>query len=369
MNIYCASPSSQFLSYKNEIESEVLSVLRGSTYILGEKVKLFEKEFAKYIGTKYSVGVGNGTDAITLALMSCGVGECDEVITVSHTAVATVTAIQRSNATPVLVDVNLNTFTIDVDLVEAAITKRTKAVVAVHLYGQGPELDKLIDICERYSIILIEDVSQAHGAKFSSRRLGSIGHIGCFSCYPTKNLGAIGDAGVITTNSESIYERLNMLREYGWKDRFYSLIPGINSRLDEIQASILLVKLKHLDSDNQRRQEIAGIYTELLRKLPIDTPVVADNCTHVYHQYVIKVLDRDYLVEHLNSKGIYPGIHYKYPVHAQPAYRSLTRENLSLTNTENLSSKILSLPIYPELSNQDIYRVCSEISSYYLQNQ
>ena len=366
MSISCASPSSQFRSYQEEIEKEVLNVLRGSSYILGKNVSLFEQDFASYIGTKYAVGVANGTDAISLALQSCGIGFGDEVITVSHTAVATVAAIEAVHATPILVDINSRTLTIDINLIEKAITKNTKAVIAVHLYGQGPEIHNLINLCQRHSILLIEDVSQAHGAKFSTKRLGSFGDIGCFSCYPTKNLGAIGDAGIITTNSEVIHQKLIMLREYGWKERFYSIIPGTNSRLDEIQAAILRVKLKYLDQDNQKRIDIAHLYTNLLSGLPLELPSIAPSCTHVFHQYVIQLSCRDALMQFLSSKKIFAGIHYKYPIHKQPAYQKLLLHH-HLTVTEHVSQRILSLPIYPELSHEDATLVAAEIRNFFNQ--
>ena len=244
--ILCSNPSEQFKSYQSEIELAVSTVMRSKNYILGEQVSLLEGEFAEYIGTSSAIGVANGTDAIEIALRSLNIGYGDEVITVSHTAVATVAAIEASGAKAVLVDIDPNFYTLNPNQLEMVLTKRTKAVIAVHLYGNAVDLDSVLSFCKANKIFLIEDVSQAHGAKYKGKRLGSIGDIGCFSCYPTKNLGAIGDAGLVTTNNLDLAEKVRMIREYGWQNRT-SILQGRNSRLDEIQAAILRIKLKYLE--------------------------------------------------------------------------------------------------------------------------
>ena len=271
--ILCANPSAQYKSYQVEIEEAVLKVMRGDRYVLGDEVDALEHEFANYIGTTNAVGVANGTDALELALRALDIEAGDEVITVSHTAVATVAAIETAGAVPVLVDVEPEYYTMNPLQLEEVLTPRTKAVIAVHLYGQPTNLDAITDFCKKRKIYLIEDASQAHGAKYKKNRVGSIGDIGCFSCYPTKNLGAIGDAGLITTNNNELAIKIRMIREYGWKNRI-SKFPGRNSRLDEIQAAVLRVKLKYLDEDNVKRCRLAEYYRFHLQDLPIQLPEV-----------------------------------------------------------------------------------------------
>ena len=347
--IFCANPSAQFRTYQDQIEESVLKVLRGNRYILGEEVEALEQEFAIYIGTKHAIGVANGTDAIEISLRAIELNAGDEVITVSHTAVATVAAIEAAGGTPVLVDVDPVFFTLEPSQLEEVLTTKTRAVIAVHLYGQAADLGPIIDFCERHNLVLIEDVSQAHGANWHGRRLGSIGHVGCFSCYPTKNLGAIGDAGLITTNNEQISNKIRSIREYGWKDRYISEIKGKNSRLDEIQAAVLRVKLRHLDEDNAKRIKIADKYSEILRGI-IKTPQTRDGSSHVFHLYVVQSKLRKELITYLEKNKIQVGIHYPLPIHLQPAYKSSIRKAHSMVVTEKLSSEVMSLPIYPELT-------------------
>ena len=348
--IYTANPNAQFNSYKNKIEKSISRVLNSKKYILGEEVLNLEKEFSSYIGTKFAMGVANGTDALELALKALDIGAGDEVITVAHTAVATVSAIKSVGATPVIVDINLDTFTIKCDQIQKYINKKTKAVIPVHIYGQAVEIDKIKKICKKNNIFLIEDVSQAHGAKFKDKKLGSFGDIACFSCYPTKNLGAIGDAGLITTNSKKYYTKIKMLREYGWTNRYISSIDGRNSRLDEIQASILRVKLKYLDKDNLKRRKIAQFYNEYLDKNKYLLPIVPKSNYHVFHLYVIKANNRDKLLKYLHSNNIFAGIHYPKPIHLQKAYYKKIKTSSNMKNTESICKEIISLPIYPELT-------------------
>ena len=363
--IQCANPSAQFQSYRKEIEEAALKVMRSNTYILGKEVLALEEEFASYISAKYAIGVANGTDAIEIALRALEIGPGDEVITVSHTAVATVAAIEATGARPVLVDVDPVFYTLNPAQLSEVLSINTKAVIAVHLYGQPADLDVISNFCSNHSLFLVEDVSQAHGAKYRGNRLGSIGHIGCFSCYPTKNLGAIGDAGLISTNDKVLAKKIRMIREYGWFNR-KSLIAGRNSRLDELQAAILRIKLKYLDHDNARRVRLAQYYSLQLYDLDIQLPTIRSQSESVYHLFVIQVNNRDELIESLKKENIYLGIHYPVPVHLQPAYKNRILKSNDLNVTESIVSKIVSLPIYPELGEDNARKVVNAIE--YFQN-
>jgi dTDP-4-amino-4,6-dideoxygalactose transaminase len=365
MKITCANPSAQFLSQQLEIESAILRVVRRNQYILGEEVDALEKEFASYIGVIDAIGVANGTDAIEIALRALDIGQDDEVITVSHTAVATVAAIEASGAIPVLVDVDPRFYTIDPKRLQEAVSGKTRAVIVVHLYGQSADLDALTDFCEKNQLKLIEDVSQAHGATWRGKRLGSFGEVSCFSCYPTKNLGAIGDAGLITTNNAQLARKIRMLREYGWKDRNKSQIIGRNSRLDEIQAAILRVKLPELDSSNNKRKEIAIRYFNGLKSLPVILPEQRNDSSEVFHLFVIRSKYRDELKKFLLSRGIEAGIHYPIPIHHQPAYENRIRTSQSMNVTETLANEVLSLPIYPELSFEQVSQVINAVVEFF----
>jgi dTDP-4-amino-4,6-dideoxygalactose transaminase len=361
--ILCANPAAQFQSHQAEIETAVLKVLRGNRYILGGEVEALENEFARFIGTKAAIGVANGTDALELALRALEIGPGDEVVTVSHTAVATVAAIEAAGAAAVLVDVDPDTFTLQARQLQEVLTARTRAVIAVHLYGQAADLDAIGEFCARNKLELIEDVSQAHGASLNGKRLGSIGRIACFSCYPTKNLGAIGDAGLITTNDESLAQSVRMVREYGWRERYVSDGVGRNSRLDELQAAILRVKLRHLDVDNRKRRRLAAAYTESLAGTALRLPVVGPKAEHVFHLYVVKTDDRQRLVEHLKAHDVHAGVHYPMPVHLQPAYKGRVRTAESMRVTESLCHEVLSLPMYPELRIEQLDAVVRAVRS------
>ena len=362
--IYTSNPQSEFERIGSEIEACVLKVLRGGKYILGNELEEFEKSFSEYIGTKFGIGVANGTDAIEIALRALNIGFNDEVITVSHTAIPTVAAIVASGAKPVLIDVEKEFYTIDPNKIRENITDKTKAVIAVHLYGQPCNIQEIKKICDESNIKLIEDVSQAHGSSYFDKKLGSFGSIACFSCYPTKNLGALGDAGVLVTNNADLAEKCKMIRQYGWNKSAYSEIFGRNSRLDEIQAAILNIKLKYLDYHNEMRNYIAKKYTENLCNLPIKIPIIRNNSTHVFHLYVIQVEKRDLLMRFLNNYDIYPGIHYPYPVHKQKTYKKLALFN-DLDYTEYLSKRIISLPIYPGLKIENVNYICSKLEEFY----
>ena len=335
----------------------VKGVLHSTRYILGPGVEALEREFADYIGTSHAIGVANGTDALELALRALAIGPGDEVITVSHTAVATVAAIEAAGAVPVLVDVDPRFYTLEPGRLAEVLTPRTRAVIAVHLYGQTADLDAIGDFCQKHRLALIEDASQAHGATWRGRRLGSIGDIGCFSCYPTKNLGAIGDAGLVTTTDARLARRVRMLREYGWQQRYISDLPGRNSRLDELQAAILRVKLPHLDADNRKRRALAARYTRFLNGQSIQTPAIRAGAEHVFHLYVVRTRHRQVLIDHLKAQDIHPGIHYPAPIHRQAAYEGRIRIAASMQVTETLAKEVLSLPLYPELETQQVDKV------------
>jgi dTDP-4-amino-4,6-dideoxygalactose transaminase len=359
--ILCANPAAQFYSYQTEIEQAIHRVLEGGRYILGPELGALEQEFAAYIGTGHAIGVANGTDALELALRALDIGSGDEVITVSHTAVATVAAIEAAGAVPVLVDVDPHFYTLDPGQLAEVLTPHTRAVIAVHLYGQSADMDAIARFCQENNLALIEDVSQAHGAKWKGKRLGSIGRIACFSCYPTKNLGAIGDAGLVTTSDEKLACKVRMLREYGWRERYISDLVGRNSRLDELQAAILRIKLRHLDADNGKRQQLAAHYTKLLAGQPLHLPAVKENAEHVFHLYVVRADNRQNLMDNLKTHDIHAGVHYPMPVHLQPAYKRRIRTARSMEVTERLSKEVLSLPMYPELSMEMADRVVAAV--------
>ncbi|RDX35476.1 DegT/DnrJ/EryC1/StrS family aminotransferase, partial [Arcobacter sp. HD9-500m-PIT-SAG03] len=278
-----ANPKEQYLSHKDEIQEAINRVLDSGWYILGEEVKSFEKEFATFVGTQYSLGVASGTDAIFLSLKALDIGLGDEVITVSHTATATVSAIEATGAKAILVDIEEDYFTIDPKKIEKEITPNTKAIIAVHIYGHPSDVDELIRICKKYDLFLLEDCAQANGAKYKGKKVGSLGDLGCFSFFPTKNLGALGDGGAITTDSLDLYNKLIMLRQYGWDENRESKFQGYNSRLDELQAAILRVKLKYLKQDVEKRNTVASLYNKYLKNTNLILPKVRNDCYHAYH--------------------------------------------------------------------------------------
>ena len=350
--------------HKEEIDAAITWVLESGRYILGDQVRSFEEEFARSIGVNYGIGVGNGTDAITLALKACGIGPGDEVITVPHTAVATVAAIELSGATPVLVDISPNTYTLAPDFLQEAITKKTKAVLPVHLYGHPADMSRIVPLAHEHDLYVIEDCAQSHGALLHERKTGSLGDIAAFSFYPTKNLGAIGDGGMVVTDNAALAEKVRLLRQYGWKERTMSTIPGMNSRLDEIQAAILKVKLKYLDQENSRRRAIARVYGQMLSSKDLVLPTEANTAFHVYHQYVIQIPIRDSLKTYLAIHGVETFIHYRVPVHLQDAYRGTIKTVGPLNVTEEICRKILSLPMHPYLNDSDILEICEKIKRF-----
>ncbi len=363
------SPLANYLSNRTALDDAVHRVLSAGRYILGEETTAFEKQFADYIGVPYAVGVGNGTEALHLALRGLGIGPGHEVITVSHTAVATVAAVEMCGATPVLVDIHPETYTMDVSLLEKARSDRSKAIVPVHLYGQPCDLAAVTRFAQKHGLFVIEDCAQSHGALYRGQRTGSWGQAAAFSFYPTKNLGALGDGGAITTQDPSLCEKLRALRQYGWDENRISRHPGWNSRLDELQAAVLRVKLARLDESNQRRIRIARTYHELLGRIPkLTLPSPVSGTTHVYHQYVVRCADpsaRNRLMAHLSEREIQTAVHYPVPVHLQPAYANRLPGSHSLPVTEEVCRKILSLPLFPELTDEEVNRVAKTIETFF----
>lgn len=353
-----------YASIRDEVEGAMGRVLSCGWFILGEEVMAFEKEFADYVGVHYGIGVGSGTEALHLALLACGVGPSDEVITVSHTAVATIVAVELAGARPVFLDINPNSYTMDPSHVEDAITLRTKAILPVHLYGHPADIHPLMEIARRYGLRLIEDCAQAHGAEYMGRRVGSLGDIGCFSFYPTKNLGAYGDGGMVVTNDAALSDRLRLLRQYGWSKRYVSSVRGISSRLDELQAAILRVKLQHLEGWNGRRRKLARLYDELLAGSGVQLIKLRPDTHPVYHLYVVGCEQRDALQAHLKASGIETLIHYPVPVHLQKAYSDLGYGPGSLPATERAARCVLSLPLYPELTEEEVETVAMAIQRF-----
>ena len=362
--ILSANPLAQYLSQKAEIDEAIARVLNTGWYILGEEVKSFEEEFSRYIGMSHGIGVGSGTEAIHLALCACGIGPGDEVITVSHTAVATVAAIELAGAKPAWVDIDPDFYVLDPQKLEKAITAKTRAIIPVHLYGQPVELDAVMAIAKRHGLRVIEDCAQAHGAVYRGRKVGAFGDLACFSFYPTKNLGALGDGGMVVTRDTELAEKARLLREYGWKERYVSQIRGWNTRLDEIQAAVLRVKLRTLEEQNKRRIKLADFYTQALQGTDLILPKARQETTHVYHLYVVRSRQRDALVNFLRDRGIGVLAHYPIPVHCQPAYKGRFCGGDDLSETEKIAREVLSLPIYPDLTESEAQKVVEAVYAF-----
>lgn len=350
----------QYQSIKDEIGAAVSEVFSSGWFILGPKVEEFEETFAGYIGVKHAIGVASGTEALQLALMALGIGTGDEVILPAN-SYPSVFAITAVGAIPKLVDINLATFNIDPNLIEAAASPKTKAIIPVHLYGQPADISEIVEIAKKHKLFVIEDCAQAHGAKFQGQMVGTFGNIGCFSFYPTKNLGAYGDGGMIVTNSYELAEKLRKLRMYGEKARYQSTLQGINSRLDELQAAILLVKLRHLDNWNRQRREQANLYKELLKNTDLILPIESDNIFHVFHLFVIRSKERDQLRELLKENEVGTTIHYPTPIHLVPSFVSLGYKRGDFRISEQASEEVLSLPLYPELMQEELAKVVEVI--------
>ncbi len=361
-----ANPGAGYHALKAEIDAAVARTLASGWYILGQEVRAFEAEFAAWIGAGTAIGCGNGTDAIALALRGLGIGTGCTVVTVSHTAVATVAAIEMTGATPLLVDIDPAHYTLDPNELEAVLSNPPvglppiRAVVAVHLYGQPVDLDRILPLCRRHGVLLIEDCAQAHGAGLRGQRVGTFGDAATFSFYPTKNLGALGDGGAVVTRDAERGREIGALRQYGWHTHYISDSRGVNSRLDELQAAILRVKLRHLDAQNARRQAIAAAYDSALANAPVTKPARRDGAAHVFHLYVLRSGQRDALQARLRQAGIGTGIHYPSPVHLQPAYAGRVAMGPGgLGRTEQAAREVLSLPLFPELTDQQVEHVCA----------
>ncbi len=344
----------QYRSIASEVTDAITRVVERGDYILGDDVRLFEEEFAKYIGTSEAIAVGSGLAALELPLRAYGIGPGHEVITAANTFIATALAIMATGARPILVDVNPETYNIDPAAIEAAITSKTKAIMPVHLYGQPAEIQPILEIARKHGLIVIEDAAQAHGAWYDGCRAGALGHAAGFSFYPAKNLGAYGDGGMVVTNDAEVAEKLRRLRNYGQRVKYEHSVIGTNSRLDTIQAAVLRVKLPRLDQWNAARGEHAASYGALLAGAPIVLPKTAKKCTHVHHLYVVQVDRRSEVQNVLSARGIGTGIHYPIPIHLQEACASLGYHKGDFPVTENAASRILSLPMYPEMTSEQL---------------
>ncbi len=361
MRIPLVDLHAQYEAIRHEVATVVEDVLENMQLFLGPQVQAFEHEFAAYCGCRYGIGVASGTDALALALRACGIGPGDEVITVSNTFIATVEAIAMVGATPVFVDIEPNTYTMDWRQLDRALTASTRALLPVHLYGHPAEMQAILDFAQSHGLRVIEDASQAHGATYQRQRVGSFGDIGCFSLYYSKNLGAYGEAGICVTNDAGLAESLRMMRDHGSRTRYRHEILGVNARLDELQAAILRIKLRHLEPWNAARQTHAHVYTEQLQGLVEALPMVRPWATHVYCYYVVQVHERDHFRKLLEQEGIETGIHYPIPIHLQPACALYGYKRGMLPVTETVTEHIVSLPMYPELTAEQIQTIVKVI--------
>ena len=359
----------QYRAIRDEVDSAIRRVLDQSSYVLGPEVEHFEREFAEYIGTAHCVAVNSGTAAIQLALQACGVGRGAEVIVPANSFFATAEAVSTANATPVFVDADAVSYTIDTTKIEAAITPRTRAIMPVHLYGQAADMDAISRIAARHNLIVIEDAAQAHGSRYKGRRVGAFGRAGAFSFYPGKNLGAYGEGGALTTDDAEVARLARMLRDHGSERKYHHELVGYNFRLEGLQGAILSVKLKHLDSWNALRREHAARYRELLADLErsgaLDLPREMDYAEHIYHLFVVQTDERDHVQKALTEAGVATGIHYPVPIHLQPAYKDLNYRRGSFPETERQAVRVLSLPMFPELTDEQLTRVADALSTTY----
>lgn len=364
LSIPQASPKASYQVLRTEIDSAVLRVLESGWYLQGAEVQSFEQEFAAWMGFADAVGVGNGTDALELTLRALGIGPGDEVIAPTHTATATIAAIELVGAKPVLVDMETRYFTLDPARVSEAITRRSKALIPVHLYGQPVDMDALLALAAKHDLKVVEDCAQSHGARYHGHMTGTMGDMAAYSFYPTKNLGALGDGGAVGSSNVELTRQARALAQYGWHQRYISDRAGMNTRLDEIQAAILRCKLRQLNADTARRIEIANCYSAALNGC-VTVPAVREGCQHVYHLYVIRHPERDALSQHLSKQGIGTAIHYPLPNHLQPAYRGRLGDTGSFPEAEKAVHEILSLPLYPELTNDQVDYVIESVLSFF----
>lgn len=357
----------QYESLKPELDAAILGALEGMQLYLGRNMHAFEEEFATYCGARECVGVGSGTDALHLTLRALGVGRGDDVIVPAHTFFATAEAVALAGATPVFADADPVTRCISAETIEQLVSGRTRAIIPVHIHGQMAEMAPLLDLARRRGLYVIEDAAQAHGAEYAGRRAGSLGVAGCFSFYFSKNLGAYGEAGAVTTNDPVLAERLRMLRDHGSRERYRHDRVGLNARMDEIQAAVLRVKLPHLDGWNHRRRELACAYDEALAGTPVEVPRAVEATRHVYHHYAVLAPQRDELVAYLKEHGIGAGIHYPIPCHRQPALGGEAPPP-SFPAAEQIAAHVLSLPMYPEMTQAHVDAVVGHVRAFYAQN-
>jgi dTDP-4-amino-4,6-dideoxygalactose transaminase len=365
MKVNFVDLKAQYQSIKPEIDSAIQDVISNTAFILGKAVADFEEQFAKYCGVKYSLGINSGTSALIMALQAVGIGKGDEVVTTPNTFIATAEAISCAGATPVFVDMEEKSYNMDPGKLEKAITKKTKAVVPVHLYGQPADMDPILDIAKKKGVVVIEDACQAHGAEYKGKRTGSLGKMGCFSFYPGKNLGAYGEGGGVTTDDEEMVRKIKALRDHGSPKKFYHEFIGNNCRLEGIQGAVLAVKLKHLDKWNDGRRKNAELYKKHLRGTEVKLPQEMPYAKHVYHVFCVQVKDREKLIEFLSKKEIFTNIHYPIPIHLQKAYSFLGYKKGDFPVVESSMDEILSLPMFAELTEEQIKYTADCIREFY----
>lgn len=364
MTIPFVDLKAQYHSIKPEIDEAVIRVFESSQFVLGAEVVAFEKEFASYCGVENAMGVNSGTSALHLALLAAGVGPGDEVITVPFTFVATVAAICYTGAKPVFVDINPRSFTMDPEKLEAAITKKTKAILPVHLYGQCADMDPILAVAKKHGLVVIEDAAQAHGAEYKGKKAGSIGDMGCFSFYPGKNLGAYGEGGMVTTNNPDFTRTIRMLRDWGAEKKYQHVLKGYNYRLEGVQGAILNVKLKYLEKWSDARLSHAKLYNQLLAGSKVGTPEIMAYGKPVFHVYAVRTTAREELMAYLTKEGIQHGIHYPFPVHLLPAHADLGYKAGDFPESEKAANQVLSLPMFPEMTDDQIHTVANAVQAW-----
>ncbi len=365
MNVPLIDLKKQYEAVKDEVDEVLKNVLDSSKYILGPNVEKFEESIAEYIGVSHAIGVASGTDALVLVLEALEVGAGDEVITSPYTFFATAEAISRVGAKPVFVDVDQETYNIQPELIEEKINSSTKAIIPVHIFGQPADMEPIMELAQSYNLAVVEDACQAIGAKYMDRQVGSFGDAACFSFFPTKNLGTYGDGGMVVTNHHRLADRIRMLRTHGSKRKYFNSTIGYNSRLDEIHAAVLNVKLKYLNQWNERRRQAASRYNRLLNDYDVVRPYVSPVVEHVYHLYILQTDERDRLIKHLRNSGIGTGIYYPVPLHLQEAYGDLNYNEGDLPTAESLCRKALAIPMYPELALEDQLCVVNRIKEFF----
>lgn len=363
MKISMVDLKKQYAGIKDEIDNSVKEIIESTQFILGKKVTEFENACSQYLGVKHSIACASGTDALQIAMMALDIKPGDEIITTPFTFVATAETIAILGAVPVYVDIDDKTYNIDPEKIEAAITSKTKAIIPVHLYGQSADLDQILEIAKRHNLYVIEDAAQAFGTEYKGKKVAGIGHIGATSYFPSKNLGAYGDAGMMFTQDDNLAQKIKMIANHGSKERYIHEILGVNSRMDTLQAAILLVKIKYIERWNKARAKNAELYCEKLKDADVILPYTAGFSTHIYHQFSIRVKNRKGLQEFLSSKDIPSAIHYPMPLHLQPAFKNISKAG-SLPIAECVAKEIISLPMYPELTNEEIEYIAGTIKEF-----